>query len=301
MKSLKSLGRTALLLLSTLSLFGCAGAGENSSKNNLDIGYGTKAPDSVSIDLNGLTDYNGKTKEELFGLRTRAVNKHPELLKAAYAPSPSVFAIDSKLPWWGLKGYIFRGHDLNNTEGLSRESAYFGNPYVLVCPEWYGTNMSWGHRFSKDADFAKAFPAYLPPVSIKIVAKDKREEITYDVMHYYNDIKSMMDNPWDLSNVGFDLYAYNARDFGYNFMYVEPGNSSNINKFTSDVVPITQSIGTRTRETCAPSCNDLLDTPESLQGFKLKNLPAKCRILLWKLKPQSYLAPTDLTIDLIFN
>lgn len=301
MESLKYLGRTALMMLSAASLFACGG-GDNGSKNNdLDIGYGSKAPDSVSIDLNGMTDYNNKTKEDLLGLRTRAVNKHPELLKAPYVPSPSVFAIDPKSSWWGLKGYMFRGHNLNSTEGLSRESAYFGNPFLLVCPEWYGSNMNWGRRFQSDADFAKAFPAYLPPSSIKLISKEKREEVTYDVMHYYNEIKDLMDNPWDLSNLGFDLYAYNARDFGYNFMYVEPTNSSNISKFTSDVVPITQGLGTRTRDTCAPSCNDLVDTPEAIQGFKIKNLPAKCRILLWKLKPQSYLAPTDLTIDLIFN
>lgn len=284
-------------------LSGCgAGSGGSSSKNDLDIGYGTKAPDSISIDLFGLMNYNGKTREELFSLRSKQVNTHPELIKSPYAPTPECFAIEQKNPWWSMKGYICRSHELNNTDGPSRESAYFGNPFLLVCPEFYGSNMNTAPgRFPKYEDFANVVPTYWPPKSVKFFPKEKREEITYDLMAYYNSLKSLLDGPWPISQIGFDLCTYNARDFGYNYMYIQPGTSTNLSKYPSEIITLSQGIGTRTKDSCAPACNDVVDTPEALTGFKIKNLPAKCHLLFWKQQPQSYLVPSDLTVDLVFN
>lgn len=293
----------SLLFISSLALAACSGSSDSGSSNSLNIGFGTKGPDSVSIDLNGLMNYSGKSKDELLALRSKTASVHPELLKSAYTPSPSIFAVDGKNPWWSTKGYIFRGREgISSTDGLSRESASFGNPYLLVSAEWYGNNMAPNRgRFAKDLDFANVFPTYLPPASVKIFPKEQREEITYNVMSYYNDIKSMLDGNWPVSGLGFDLHTYNARDFGYNYIYIEPGNSSNINKYPPDVVAITEGVGTKTRDTCAPACNDLVDTPEALTGFRLKDLPAKCHLMLWRMKPASHLSPTDLTVDLEFK
>lgn len=302
--NLSQLSKSAKLLLSAAAvpfLLSACGGGSTESGNNLDVGFNSKAPESISINLNGLMNYNGKSTDELMAMRLRNVNTHPELLTAPYKPSAQVFSIDGKNPWWGLRGYMFRGRGISTTDGMSRESVYFGNPYVLVCPEFYGTNMHWSSsRFPKDDDFAKVFPTYLQPQSVKIIPKEKREEITYDVMSYYNNVKSMLDSAWPISEIAFDLFAYNARDFGYNYLYIEPGKSSNISKMPPDVIPIDQVLGTKTRDTCAPTCNDI-SSPDALLGYKLKNLPAKCHILLWKAKPTSHVAPEDFRIDLIFN
>lgn len=292
----------ALLFSSIVLISSCSGgSGGGDQGNALDVGFHTKAPESVSITLNGLMNYNGKSAEELYALRSRTVAKYSELVPGTYKPSSSVFTIDGKNPWWGIRGYMFRGRNISSTDGMSRESVFFGNPLVLVCPEFYGTNMHWSpQRFPKDEDFVNVFPTYLQPQSVKIFPKEQREEVVYDVMHYYNDVKAMMDGNWPISEIAFDIFAYNARDFGYNYLYIEPNKSSNISKMPPDVIAIEQVLGTKTRDSCAPSCNDII-TPDALIGYKLKNLPAKCHILLWKSKPASHVTPEDFKIDLVFN
>ncbi|MBX9721380.1 MAG: hypothetical protein K2X81_08305, partial [Candidatus Obscuribacterales bacterium] len=271
--------------------------------NTLSVGYGTKAPDSVDIALQGLMDYNGKTAEQILAIRSKNVNAHPELISGTYAATPNVLALDSKSAWWSTKGYTFRanGGAGSLTEGASRESASLGNPYLLVSPEWYLTIMNIPRtRFPKDADFARVFPTYVPPTSVKIFAKEKREEVTYNVMEYYNNIHSML-NDEKISSIQFDLHTYNAKDFGYNYIYIEPGTSTNLNKYPPDVFENTQGLAVRTSKSCAPSCNDLVGTPAAVTDFQLTNLPAKCHMLLWRAKPSSHLMTPDFKIDLNFN
>lgn len=299
--SVRSCLVSSAFLASSFLLFACGEGGGEQGGSSLDLGFNSKAPESVSLNLNGLMNFNGKSSEELFALRAKNVSAYPTLLQGAYQPSKTVFEIESKNPWWGIKGYLFKGRGISETDGLSRESAYFGNPLLLVCPEWYGTDMHWsGQRFPKADDFASSFPTYLPPAKATIYPKEKREEIRYDVMPYFNHVASMQNGPWKISSIGFDLRAYNARDFGFNYIYVDPNESKNISKLPPEVVAIGQQLTTRTRDTCAPACNDLI-TPDVLCGFKLKDLPAKCRLLLWKNKPASHLVANDMKVDLIFQ
>lgn len=282
-----------------LAVSACGGNEE--SGNNLDIGFNSKAPEKIAIGLNGLQSYNGRTIDDLTSHRVKAISEHPELLKAPYKPSADVFSFDGKSPWWGIKGHMFPGAGLDNTEGPSRESVYYGNPLLLVSPEWYGSNMHWvGKRFGNQKDFANVFPTYLPPISVTFYPKEKREEVVYDCMKYYNDVKSLLNDSWPQSELTFDLRAYNARDFGYNFIYVDANNSRNLAKLPPNIIAINQQVTTKTRGSCAPSCNDI-NTPDELVGFKLKGLPAKCSFLLWKKKPDTYLQSPDLKVDFICN
>lgn len=281
----------------SISLAACGG-GEG-PKNELDIGFHSKAPESVQLETTGLANYNGKTKEHLYELRSKAVNAHPNLLKSPYAPSANVFQIDDKANWWALKGFLFR-EAVDKVDGPSRESAFFGNPYMLVAPEWYADPITPAQsRFPKRSDFANVFPTYLQPASIKIFPKEQREEITYNIMPHYNMVKSMMSGNWPITNLGFNLNAYNARDFGFNFIYVDASKSKNLQKYSSDVKGIGQGIAQN--KSCAPSCNDVTGSPDDLLGIKLKDVPAQCHILLWKEKPSSYVVPADMTVDIIIN
>lgn len=289
-----------ITLASSSAVLSSCGGGAESTGNELDIGFHTKAPESVTIQPQLLSNYNGQTAAHLKELRTKTVNQNAKLLKGPYTPSPSVFQIDDKASWWSLKGYLFRS--TNPTEGQSRESAYFGNPYILVVPEWYAGSTHYAqNRFKSEADFANVFPTYYPPSSVKIFPKDKKEEIVYNIMPHYNMIKSMMNGVWPISEMAFNLNAYNARDFGYKYIYVDAGKSKNISKYSSDVIPIDQGIALRTRHSCAPQCNDQASDRDELMGFKLKDVPAQAHILLWKEKPSSYVAPADMNVDLIIN
>jgi hypothetical protein len=282
----------------SISLSACGG-GDSAPKNELDIGFHSKAPESIQIGTNGLANYNGKTKENLFQMRTKAANAQSNLLKTPYAPNPSVFQIDDKGSWWSLKGFLFRDA-ADKIDGPSRESAFFGNPYLLVCPEWYADPISRAQaRFPKQSDFANVFPTYLPPASIKIFPKEQREELVYNIMPHYNMIKSMSAGNWPISNIAFNLNAYNARDFGFNYVYVDASKSKNLQRYSSDVKPIGQSLSTS--KACAPVCNDLTGSADDLVGLKLKDVPAQCHVLLWKEKPSSYVVPADMTVDIIVN
>jgi hypothetical protein len=300
---IKRAGLFCILSSSVLILSSCSGGETGAGGNNLNVGYGTIAPDSLDLTSQfvGLMNYNGKTADELLALRTRKASAHPELLKGTYKPSPTLFQIDSKAPWWGLKGYLFRANGINPTEGLSRESPFFGNPYVLVAPELYGTNMHWSdQRFSTAQAFADNFPVFQQPVAIKIFPKEKREEITYHLMGFYNNVKAQLDTGWAISDVAFDLNAYNAEDFGYNYIYVDPSVSSNMGKLPPEVIKIDQTLMVKHRDTCGAACNDI-DSPELMKGFKVKNVPARCHLLLWRNKPTSHLDPSDFTVDLLFK
>ena len=301
----RDLSKFSSVLIAAVALSACGGgggagvAGGAAGPNELDIGFYTKAPEKVSIALNGLMNYNGKTAEQLFAMRSKSAAAHPELLKAPYKPSSEVFNIDSKAAWWGLKGYIFRGKELDKVEGVSRESIYFGNPYVLVAPEWYGSGMHYANsRFPRETDFANVFPTYVPPVSVTLYPKEKREEVVYDTMKYYNDVRSMQDGDWPISEVSFDINAYNARDFGYNYLFVDPNQSKNLNKLPQQVIQITQ--GIVSKKSCAEPCNDE-PIVDDLAGFKIKNLPAKCYLKLWRQKPTSHLSDPDLKVELVFR
>ena len=286
-----------MLSASAILLSSC---GESpSSTNERDVGFHTKAPESVKVELQGLQNYNGKDATHLLANRSKVVQQNANLLKTPYVPTPSVFQIDTKSSWWSNKGYFFRS--VNATEGVSRESAYFGNPLILVCPEFYASSPVFAPtRFPNEATAANVFPSYLPPASVVITPKEKQEEIVYNVMSHYNMIKSMMKGPWPISKMSFNLNAYNARDFGFNYIYVDASKSENLQKCSSDVIPITQAITVRTRQSCAASCNDI-NEQDTLKGFALKDLPAKCHVLLWKEKPSSYVAPADMKVDIIFT
>ena len=283
----------------SISLSACGG-GESAPKNELDIGFHSKAPESVLIETNGLSNYNGKTKDQLYDMRTKAANAHANLLKTpTYAPTPSVFQIDDKANWWSLKGYLFK-EAADKNEGPSRESASFGNPYILVVPEWFADPVNPSNaRFPKRSAFANVFPTYLLPASIKFYPKEQREEIVYNIMPHYNMVKSMMNGNWPLTNLGFNLNAYNAKDFGFNYIYIDASKSKNMQKYSADIKPISQNIAQN--KSCGPSCNDLVGTPDDLIGIKLKDVPAQCHILLWKEKPSSYVRPADMTVDVIVN
>ncbi len=291
------------VLAASGTVISSCGTQEESGQNQLDMGFDSKAPESVTLQLSGLMNYSGKTSEELLALRSKKVQEHPELLKGSYEPSSKLFAFDGSSPWWGTRGYLFRGSGgaVDSTDGVSRESKFFGNPFVLVCPEFFGDNMHWSRqRFAKTEDFARVFPTYVPPQSVTLYPKEKREEITYDLMSYYNSVRSMLDNNWKISDISFSLVGYNARDFGYNYIYVDAGSSSNMATLPSKVIAIGQSLIVKTKGSCAPKCNDL-DGPPQMEGFKLRNLPAKCRLLLWRKEPESHVKTPDLKIDLVFN
>ncbi|MBX9573274.1 MAG: hypothetical protein K2X77_30525 [Candidatus Obscuribacterales bacterium] len=288
---------TLMAVAFSISLTACGGG--ESPKNELDVGFHSKVPESIQIEPSGLANYNGKTKASLFEMRTKAANAHANLVKAPYSPSADLFQIDDKASWWALKGFLF-GQGMDKVDGPSRESAFFGNPYMLVAPEWYAEKLNpASNRFPTRNDFANVFPTYLLPASIKIFPKEAREEIVYNIMPHYNMLKSMMTGNWPISNLAFNLNAYNARDFGFNYIYIDASKSKNLQKYSSDVKPIGQAIGQT--KSCAPACNDLTGTPDDLTAIKLKDVPAQCHILLWKEKPSSYVKPADMTVDIVIN
>ena len=97
-----------------------------------------------------------------------------------------------------------------------------------------------------------------------------------------------------------NLVALNARDFDYNFLYVDPLASKNIESLNhSDrPLPIRQSIQLATTCGYRGGCNALKGADQGSLGIKVIGLPAVVQVKLWKERPAQVSDRQDFTVRL---
>jgi hypothetical protein len=245
---------------------------------------------TVSLSLTPLQEFDFKSKKEILQARTLEVLRYPELIKGTYSPSEDIFGqIQDGKPWWGIEGLYLHGGTERSIEGLSKESRFLTNPYLLVgLAETHG----WQETGSTQT------PLYPSPLEIRY--SDAEVMIKYDVENHF--AYKLRVNAIDANDRILNLIAYNARDFGFHFLYLDPGQSKNV----GTVEPRERAVNIVQYIHCGGSCGypggcNNMSPLQSELNIRVGPVPARAYIKLWKKDPGDINSPADLPVILELN
>lgn len=258
----------------------------------------------LNLAINPASELDFKSKNEILELRRSAVFQHPELLAYKYEPDSQVFGriVDGK-PWWGLEGQLFYDSGPRSIEGLSEESRFLNNPFLLAAADMVLDGYTYDKgNYSSNADLARtALPRFCQPDSIYFYPPQAREDVTYNVSRFLKESARIVELPKQLSSAKFDIVAYNARDFGYNYLAIMPQYSRNISITHDHPVAINQFIHCGNSCGYPGGCNNMSPYNKDLFDLTLGAVPAQAVIFLWKKPPsQSQMNRYDFMVVLNF-
>lgn len=258
------------------------------------------------IPIAAMADFNGKSKEEILTLREEQVKPLAKsLLLKQYSASPQVFGqIVSGKPWWGIAGCTIYGSGEKSDLGPSEESRFILNPYLLVgISSW--SNEIWDKEALDQSIWSKPdFPFCWTASRLRIYPESRTLETTYEVSLYNNALREYDSYRSDEDPVDrFDLVAYNARDLGFNYLFVPEDRCLNIELPTPEEKPIqiVQYIHCGGSSGYPGGSNNMSPLQKEIHGYTLKELPAKLEVKLWRQKPKSIEKKSDLTVFIDFR
>lgn len=183
----------------------------------------------IEVPLNPMEEYDYKTKEEILQVRRYVIEQHPVLGGSSYRPSAAVFGqIAEKSPWWGIEGIYFYGKGKKSISGWSEESRLIDNPFLLV-----GLIETSAYQNSLAPE---QYVSYYPrPSQLWFEPRANRGGVFYDVRSHFEHLEK---HDYPKNEKKLRLVAYNARDFGYNFIYIDSQKSSGIVPNNPDKRPI---------------------------------------------------------------
>ena len=248
-----------------------------------------KSIDFITIKLNPLMELSYKSKSEIYDIRKIYVKQYPELVKKDYAPSDAVFGqVQDNKPWWGILGLSYFGPGKYSIAGPAEESRFLANPFLFVGLDWiYAITVNDKNLYPK--------PLYPEPISLIWKKDGSYARVTYDIINYWSRLKQYYNSPGEERK--FTLVAYNARDFGFNYLYVVPEKSQNIITSSSEVAPalIRQYIHCGGSCGFTGGCNNMSPNQQELV-ITISSIPAVAYIKLWRDNPEN----CDKKADMIF-
>ena len=250
---------------------------------------------SYDISINPPIELDNKTKAEVYALRRSSVARYRELIAGEYSPSEAVFGqIEDGKPWWGIEGHYCGGSRRRSTDGVSEETRFILNPFILLGLDEI---QAWNVEGS-------CTPVYPKPVSLQWFARDRRAKVTYAVSDFFRQRRSDGFPSSAADNAPLYLKNINARDFGYEFVYLDPYNTFNISR-NGNARMFADSVQLLSFLHCGGSCRQPGGCNNGSPGepdlqFTVNKLPATLCCKLWKNKPSAPQAEADFTfiIDL---
>lgn len=289
MSSLSSLARISQALVftaSTLTLLAPPMLGANS----LATGSAAKSRSIIAIPVNTPEFLNWKSRQDVLTLRKQQVDKFPALLEGTYEPSGPVFnAIEDGKPWWGMAGAAVFGRGDKSIIGAAEESRFLMNPYMLVGLDSACCGM-WDERKLSERDLEDAkFPYFWQPESIQFDAANSREIVTYNVSEFNRRSSTSGKAKPGWVPRQFSLVAYNARDMGFNYIWLDTKQSIRVqnDNATDRAVAIKQFI--HCGGTCGypGNCNNMSPFIAEIDRCRFLGLPARAVVNLWREEPTS--------------
>lgn len=267
---------------------------------------GTKSPvvKPLSIAIRKPVSFNYKTWEEIITMRKQVADANRVLLKTDYKASMEVFDhIEDKKPWWGLAGQAVFGPGMQSIVGPSEESRFVLNPYLLVGANSATVGIWNPQKFTKEELNSADFPFFW--AADRLIWEPRRQQalVSYDIHSYLNSInksgklkKPMMPN-------AFSLVAYNARDFGFQWIYLDTKASKNVvnTQATDKPTWIPQFIHCGGSCGYPGGCNNMSPYTPAIDRLELRKVPAQAIVKLWYEKPSSVNATADMVFVLDFR
>ena len=242
--------------------------------------------DALEIELNPLIELDFKTRDEIYDIRRNYVNEYPQLVEGDYEPSTKVFGyITDKKPWLGILGISYYGVGKKSIEGPSEESRFIANPFLLI-------GLDEGYAYDVSDMGLEPQPIYPTPIRL-IWSKDKRSaKVWYDIGDFWDKKREYFYPP---SQNLFILISYNARDLGFNYLYLVPQNSKNITFLDERVAPIPLRHFLHSGGSCGypGGCNNMSPWMGKFR-IKIHALPARVYLKLWRKKPKDISKPADM-------
>jgi hypothetical protein len=240
------------------------------------------APDGFDISLNDLIELDFKSKSEILNLRRNYVNQHPDFARRGYIPSEAVFGqIADGRPWWGIKGISCNGPGQESIEGLSEESRFLANPYLLV-----GVTEELAHIVHSSCS-----ATYPRPTALFWHRSRDWGKVTYDAGTYMNAARGLKYPDADK----FCVVAYNARDLGFSYLYIDKEKTKGIDQTSLSSQPVALNQYIHCGGSCGYSggCNNM-SPHEPHMIVRVTSLPAWIYVKLWKSKPMSASQQADM-------
>jgi hypothetical protein len=291
------------VLTACLTIAACSAENSSSSRNQdgenkLAVGKAAKVNGEISVPTRWADEYNYHTRAEILDLRKRYVAEVPTLLAAPYVPLAPIFqAIEDRKPWWGLAGRSVWGRGQRSIEGLAEESRFMSNPYLLAGADPASANIWNKDKITADDLANPDFPYAWHIKSLHWRPQESMAEVIYLVSEFNDHMNDFREKLLEQSIVpAFNIAAYNARDFGYNYIWLDEKSSQNIvnvNHPAPEAAQIVQMI--HCGGTCGyvGNCNNMSPHMKSIDCIKYTSLPARAKVLLWKEKPGSITQTPD--------
>ena len=235
----------------------------------------------ISVEYNYPPSLSGKTREEIYNIRKKYVS-NSIFSNKKYNPSQAVFGqiVDNK-PWVALDACYNGKTKSTRTDGPSEEGRFIANPTILVAIE-YPFLLG-----DSDSTICKLPVNNLIPDSV--FYDDTKKEIT---VRY----TKLPINTTDRSYYQFN--GINARDLGYQYMFVDNGYSSFKLKFinpnqnaSTKVVELKNFIHLGNSCGVQGGCNNGAPRQKELEfGYRRSHNQkrnSEIIIKLWKTKPYS--------------
>jgi hypothetical protein len=282
-----------------------------SPRNTLAIGPQARV-DQVAIALASAQELDGLSREKVLDLRRAAAARYPDLIAGDYVPTPAVFGqIEDGRPWWGMPGQFYHGPGEQSIAGPAEESRFILNPYLLVAAEFSGLSIWSTGRMSLAWDRARitaeqvaqpGFPLTCSPRSLRWWPSAARAAVTYDVSACVAAINQWALVPFETADARFDLIAYNARDMGFDYLYVSFADSPGIGQADPPDAPVAIQHYLHRGSSCGypGGCNNMSPHTPEIEDLAVRRLPARVTIRLWRTQPADAAQTPDMTflIDL---
>ena len=237
---------------------------------------------SGNIKINGLSNYNNVTKEQVYNFRKYYVNK-TIFNDKEYVPSEEVFGgINEKNKWLGIRAFSCVGPNTLAYQSMSKESKFINNPSILVGIDYV--------YFPKEYMNCSE-PDYIMPKQLSFSKDEKTFYVTYNI-------------PENQRERLFKLVGLNARDLGFKYGFCRKVNNitfvNRADNISKDVYEFKDAI--RPDASCGVKggCNNNVSYQEEL-FFNLYSSPATFELKLWKEKHENVFAKHDMNLTIILE
>ncbi len=136
------------------------------------------------------------------------------------------------------------------------------------------------------------FPEYFPARSLRWYPRESKAEVTFNAAGIRR-----------VSGIPIDLVAYNARNFGLDYVYVSFNDSSNVSKENAAPAALNNTQFLRKDDGCnyPGGCNSITPRIPQLEHIRIDSLPAEIVVWFWRDDPKTLVKPPDMTFVLRFE